>query len=111
MQNENESEVEEGTSANVEAPVAATKDTPATKDAQDNPDSRRIKIRRVEHESGPATCIPYEDDSGEPRHWYPDPASQEFEVTAIIASPAVASGFFEESPDTKTRLNRRISRQ
>jgi hypothetical protein len=72
----------------------------------DDPDSRRIKLRRVGSE--PATCISfsYEDGSGSLQQWHPEPDKNEFEVKAIIAVAAVASGFFEEAPESKTKLKK-----
>jgi len=82
-----------------------TTQPPAANEAATNdPDSRRVRIQRVEREDGPATCISYDDGSGSHQQWHPDPAANEFEVKAVIADAAVKSGFFAEAPDTKTRL-------
>jgi hypothetical protein len=72
--------------------------------ADDKPDSRRVKIQREGSE--PATCIPYEDGSGQMQLWYPEAGKAEFEVKAIIAVAAIASGFFIEAPDSKTKTKK-----
>lgn len=72
--------------------------------ADEKPDSRRVKIQRVGKE--PATCIPYEDGSGTMQQWYPATDKNEFEVPAIIAVAAVASGFFAEEPNSKTKIKK-----
>ena len=73
---------------------------------KDKPDSRLVRLVRVEREDGPATCVSYEDGSGSLKQWHPDPKENLFEVKAIIADAAVKSGFFAEAPDTKTRLRK-----
>lgn len=80
-------------------------ETDTTTAADDKPDSRRVKIQRQEGKE-PATCIPYEDGSGTMQQWYPEAGKDEFEVRAIIAVAAIASGFFVESPDSKTKTKR-----
>jgi hypothetical protein len=75
--------------------------------AEDKPDSRKILIVRVEHEDGPATCIPYEDGTGRLQMFHPDPEVKEFEVDALVAFACISSGFFEQHPDSKTKSKAR----
>jgi hypothetical protein len=77
---------------------------PASEPPADAPDSRRVRLVRITHEDGPATCISYDDGSGSMQQWHPDAEKDKFEVRAVIADAAVKSGFFIEAPTTKTRL-------
>ena len=72
-----------------------------TKPAEEKPDSRKVKIVRIGEEV--ATCIPYEDGSGQMKHFRPDAAVNEFEVSAIIAFAAIESGYFRQAADSKTK--------
>ena len=85
-------------------PPAANDAANQTQAPAAEPDSRRVRIVRVERDDGPATCISYDDGSGSHQQWHPDPAVNQFEVKAIIADAAVKTGFFVEAPDSKTRL-------
>ncbi|HKQ06606.1 MAG TPA: hypothetical protein VJ464_15845 [Blastocatellia bacterium] len=80
--------------------------TSATTQPAGDPDSRRVGIVRVEREDGPMHDVPYEDGSGHQRHWYPGADKDEFEVPAMIAVAAVASGFFEQAANSRTKLKR-----
>lgn len=81
-----------------------TAQAPATEQPAADPDSRRVRIVRVDRDDGPAICVPYDDKTNRQQHWYPEPEKNEFEVPAVIAYAAVASGFFIEAASSKTKL-------
>lgn len=70
--------------------------------AVEKPDAVKVLIQRRGDEV--ATCISYEDGSGQYQHWRSDPTEQTFEVSVIIAHAAVQSGHFEVHPDSRTKL-------
>jgi hypothetical protein len=101
MAKKNESDEKKDTTEETKPQDQAAASSEETKPAEEKPDSRKVKIQRVGDE--PATCIPYEDGSGQMKHFRPDAAVNEFEVSAIIAFAAIESGYFEQAPDSKTK--------
>jgi len=102
----------------------------------DQPDSRKIKIRRVIKErqkSGPDGRFLFEDEKktkplmerdpdffltmltypkGEGLDtWIADAGKDEFEVPALIAEAAIKTGYFEQSPETITKLKNTVKEQ
>ncbi|HEX8091831.1 MAG TPA: hypothetical protein VF762_23460 [Blastocatellia bacterium] len=102
---------EETNTTQIDAATTDAAQQSAAEQPAGDPDSRRVRIVRVEREDGPAICIPYDHKSGAQQHWYSDPEKKTFEVPAAIAAAAVASGFFAEAANSKTKLVRTTDRR
>lgn len=111
-----------------EEPTAQASDNEESiaRPAEREPDSRRVRIRRrllslpkldsdgnevlddkgnpvLVERSHPVTRIPYEHE-GKVRFEPIDVTEDTFEFSALIAHAAIATGFFEEDPSSKTKL-------
>lgn len=112
--------------------TAVVEPQPSAETAEEpNPDSRKIKIRRVvkkRQASGPDGRLLFEDEKKTKPVMEVDPDAiltalsypkgdgvttatfpadkDEFEVDAILATAAIDTGLFEQSPETKTKLKK-----